>query len=158
MIRVSAFFFLFVFAFQVMDIPPAKNAHNSKTCCGRMICLCKHGKGKACDFHKIKKETASRPETNHGSCHLKAKSKPTHPNALVSKENKDTVSFSKAPCGSSSPKSIVRGYSKDYIFPFNTPHLNLSLQHFSLNPESFNLPAIRENGIDHPPQGLILPL
>lgn len=155
-IRAGAVFFSFLlaglFAFQILDVPPPAAYKNSKTCCGRVICLCKHAKGAACDFKK--KPALPAAETPkpamHGHCAMK-KQTPA-PEAVEVPLSQGAATFTKAPCSSHAPASVLPRTFKDYLFVFAfSPETTLFLDY---EPAFYQetLPLTPVKGIEHPPR------
>ncbi len=145
LMRTFAFLLLAIFTLQTFDLPPVRQGHNAKTCCGRAICLCKHAKDAQCPFHhKIK---SAKP-----SCHLHKENTEKAVQPIKESKSKDRFVFSKAPCASDAPKSIVPGYSKDFIFPSSAPRFRLNAQNFHRAQTSNALPFIQGRGIYRPPK------
>ena len=119
-----------VFTFQILDIPPVRNAFNAKTCCGRTICSCSHAKGSDCPF---------RHEEAHKTSHV-----------LQKRDGKEM--FTKAPCASDEPLSLLPEYSKDFIVSTEPAHFVLTEQNI-ISASSIN--AVRflwAQGIERPPR------
>ena len=89
---VFIFSFSLLFVFQTLDVSLSRL--NSKTCCGRAICLCKHAPGIACPMKKLH---------NH------------HPSLEKEQPPPKKKSFSKAPCNSDTPQTILVQYAKDFL-------------------------------------------
>ncbi|HTL47407.1 MAG TPA: hypothetical protein VL688_05025 [Verrucomicrobiae bacterium] len=87
-----------VFSFQGFDVPAFKS--NPKTCCGRLVCQCKHAPGAFCPM-------------GHGAHAFKQQ--PVHQKA---------PGFAKAPCSGDTSKTALAGFCKDFnavpeaAFPF----------------------------------------
>ncbi len=121
-----------LFAFQSFDVPPARNAANPKTCCGRAVCLCSHAKGAHCPFR-------------HGMHH-------DHSGEAPKTGPLQGINFTKAPCASHAPKTALPEYSKDFVFPVLNHYFNLKILDFLPVPARGVLPLPRERGIDRPPR------
>lgn len=144
---------LMIFSFQILDIPPMRNAPNPKTCCGRPICLCTHAKGAFCSFRAQKMKQEHPIAQKH--CHLpkpagKQVAKNTeHPKAAFPQP----ISFSKAPCHTDAPKTaMIRGSFQDFdVLPLKgfSVHFN---QEFLFLPSLKYPKLISVSAIDHPPK------
>lgn len=143
--------FTAVFTFQVLDVPVFLGKQNPKTCCGRVICQCTHAKGAFCPFKKSQKAVLPpAAETAHKHCHLPAKPE-VKKEATASSER----GWTKAPCASDTPKSVLPGYSRDSIIPSREILLqNLQTEkippHFSRQLQPVDLPSLKR-----PPKALL---
>ncbi len=131
---------LLLFTFQTFDVPPAKNHVNPKTCCGRTVCQCKHGPGVDCPFKKgIQKKSCPMQET-----------------AAPVEEKKPTAEgdalWTKAPCASDVPKTLLPNYSKNYILSVPVVHSHLVLQDFIAISSQHRLPLMRVKVLERPPR------
>lgn len=139
----ATIFLLAIFTFQSFDIPPIQHVFKPKTCCGRSICLCKHGKGALCPF-KHKTETVTK------SCHFPAKAEGN--GGALRSSVQDSVSWTKAPCHSDAPKYAVAGYFKDGVVPESVNPFFFE-SHNPVSPALFNSPVLlRDSGIERPPR------
>ncbi len=122
-----------VFSFQTFDMPPARNTANPKTCCGQTVCMCSHAaKGSHCSFRR------------HAHVGEAKRSLPL-------KE----MNFTKAPCASHVPKTILPEYSKDFFLPEPGRYSGLMQSGFVFIPAPAVLPLPREQGIERPPRSLL---
>jgi len=155
--RISVLLILAIFVFQTFDIPPSRNMPNPKTCCGRAVCMCKHEKGAFCPFRHglpedLNENEIQKANLQHKSCHLHKAAE-----AVKTQKIKDSFpitgfAFTKAPCASDAPKTVLPEYSKDFLFPTSSGHFVLAKQG-SVPFSSFNaLPLLREQGIERPPR------
>ncbi len=123
-----------LFSFQAFDIPPARNAVNPKTCCGRAVCMCSHAKGARCHFR-------------HGA-------HSGHSGEVKNTVPRQGINFTKAPCASHAPKTTLPGYSKDFVFPALNHDFNLRPLDFIPVPAPRCFASPREQGIERPPRVL----
>ena len=132
--RLFSALILVFFLTQTIDAPIFafnNKAVSSKTCCGRAICSCDHGKSAPCPLSKktkarnsdaqkgtaLKKKIAV-PDT-HGHCHLKAKAdSKSHQVQEAEKKSKPFRFVLKtAPCSKDTPKSLLHQTASDFILP-----------------------------------------
>ncbi len=153
--RFLALTLLLAFSFQVMDIPLMRNTQKSPTCCGRTVCLCKHGKGALCPLKNGHKKKSTQTLSAHKHCHLpKAKQLNSAARDESSKMPKGGIWFSKAPCASDTSTSVLPQYAKDYLFVNSSELFSLDEQsHLHRLPLPV-MPTVRVHGIFHPPRSI----
>ncbi len=141
--RYSAFFLFVIFSFQLMDIPPARNTPNSKTCCSRLVCSCTHAKGAHCPIRSAQQRFAESRTAASAPVQSAVKQRPA-------------VSFTKAPCHRDAPKTVKVKYAQDYdLISSGIPIFYL--KNSFMNPHAVKFPAsISIPGLDPPPR--LLPL
>lgn len=139
--------FSFLFAMQTIEISALRA--NPKTCCGRVICLCKHGAGKACPIKSGLKKAAEHEDKHAMPCHRKSA-----PAQSVKKDIPSSGSgFTKAPCASDSPKTLLPNVIKHYLTPDILPHRHSFLQtDFSSASKDPLISRLLQMGIDRPPR------
>jgi hypothetical protein len=164
-LSVFIFFFVVLFTLQIFDIPPVRNSLNPKTCCGRTICMCKHGKGAACPFrHGMAKgldsghqsavnKTVSKAVPKK-SCHLHQTKSSKPSQGVKSSKASERFAFTKAPCATDAPKSVLPHHSKDFLFPGSAFHFSLIQEETILSSSFDALLLLREQGIYRPPRTL----
>lgn len=138
-------FFSALFVFQTLEISAVRS--NPKTCCGRVICLCKHASAKPCDFKSKPIQKAMPEHAMSMPCHRKA--------ASVKKVEipEGAVSFSKAPCGKDTPKTLLPQYFKDYLSSARAGEMKLSLNESQVIPPLKEFPLLSfSSSIEHPPR------
>lgn len=131
----AVIFMAALFSFQVLDIPPARNAVNSKTCCGKTVCMCSHAKGAHCPIRR---------PAHHG--HSAETKKPAVP--------AQGLYFTKAPCASHTPKTVLRRYLNDFAIPVSSSFFSPRQQGTISVPSLDALLLLREQGIDRPPRSI----
>lgn len=122
-----AFGLIFIFLAGVIDIPvwllPAQAS--PKTCCGRVICTCKHGKGAHCPYKSMAKSKNSlihsftklfRKSKMPKMCHLPVKkaaapAKKIQPSQLPA----GVLMLTEAPCSPAQPKSLLPRPARDFL-------------------------------------------
>ena len=159
--RILTFLVLGIFTFQIFDIPPARNMRNPHTCCGRAICMCHHAKGAFCpfrhglsdDFQEGKgKDMKPALPSAHMHCHLNRTDKVPDNLKIRNTFPATGFAFTKAPCASDTPKTVLPEYSRDFLLPSSNHHFILILQGV-IPISSFDLaPLLTSKGIDRPPR------
>lgn len=163
-LRCFAFLTTLLFTFGVLEIPPsALTRKNPKSCCGRVVCLCKHAPGAPCPVKKNKAEVEK--PASHMHCRLKAAGpapKPVVQAAQPGHCHKAPPKFSapapgaalmtKAPCASDAPKTVLPEYSRWYELFFVKDFSPLPVSgKISREPSVFHtFPP--PGGIDRPPR------
>jgi len=154
-----------IFTIQIFDIPPSRNMSNPHTCCGRAICMCKHAKGAQCPFRhgmsddsnmiqRVGESKVVAPVASHKSCHLNKTESPKMPQAAAPSKAVGGFAFTKAPCATDAPKSVLPQYSKDFLFPASSGKFLLMPQG-TIPVSSFDaLLLLREHGIYRPPRSI----
>jgi len=164
--RILALALLMSFSFQTVDVPPPSAAKNPKTCCARLICLCKHAKGAPCDYkaHKASEQVKAAAERSlDGDCpfhkgmkkgEMKASNSDKASALRADTLKTEGAGFTQAPCHSNTPKSLLPNTVRDY-----EPSLSFEMskaQPFQVwfqNDSKFYLsPGL--SGPDHPPRVL----
>ncbi len=105
--------------------------------------MCKHAPGAFCPFrHQMEEQM----EEKRGAVVT------AHSHCLFHKASKDAIGFTKAPCASDTPKTIMPQYVKDFLLPSDESHFTLSSQGMA-PPSSFDALALfTGRGIEHPPR------
>ena len=129
-------FFAALFIFQSFDILPGRS--NPKTCCGRAVCLCKHAPGAFCPMRHHMKGLHKAAESTEDN------SKSSLPQGVTG--------FTKAPCASDTPKTMIPTYIKDFLIPEPAGHFAFIPQGI-VSCSSFDaVPQLAGRGIEHPPR------
>ena len=129
-LRFAAHLMIAVFSLTALDVPlPLASAKlNPKTCCGRIVCQCKHAKGAACPIRQAaaqkKSSEAVQKKPAPKACHLMkhAVEKTEAEKNTVSEIQPRTVQdsrlsfFKKAPCHSEKAAASSAVYAKEYFF------------------------------------------
>ncbi len=164
--RILALVLLMSFSFQTVDVPPPSAAKNPKTCCARLICLCKHAKGAPCDYkaHKATEQAKAKAALSpDGDCPFhKGMKKSAMIGATADKAvavrvktlKDEDSGFTQAPCHRNTPKSLLPNTVRDYepSVSFEMSDVQ-SFQVWFQNDSKFYLsPGL--SGPDHPPRVL----
>lgn len=158
--RLFILVFVVLFSLQLLDVPPVRQINNPKTCCGRVVCSCKHAKGAFCPIkHKkqLQLKVVTLNEIPKSHCHLPVvKSTEYLPGKSdVKQSSRPERLLSKAPCASDTSKTVVPGGLRDFDFvskyaSFSSP----SMQFIPHNALAMPI-LIRSTGIDRPPRFLL---
>ncbi len=151
--RIPALLLLVIFTFQIFDIPPVGNKPNPHTCCGRSICQCRHAPGARCPFrHGLPEDSMQEANSGHKSCHLDKTKGTVETKKMADASPIKGFAFTKAPCASDTPKTVLPEYSKDFLFPSASDHFVLTRQGTVPIFSAKTLLFLREQGIERPPR------
>lgn len=117
---------LILFSLSVPDVPAwflSSHGLNSKTCCGRQVCQCKHAKGAFCPLRAAHDHQKPAIPPSAGSikmgtnCHLHTAAEQPLP-AVTNTVQSARDGWTKAPCQNDQTKTTGSGYEKT----FNSGH------------------------------------
>ncbi len=122
MANIVAILMLAVFGFQSLNLPPLGQEENSRTCCGRPICLCKHASGNICPLCKNKEHQLHTlkpiPAAKKSCCLPQTGQKP-----LINKSLKaipdPKIYLSKLPCGGDDTKTTLSDNLQVFLTPLD---------------------------------------
>lgn len=106
--RLLSLFLVLIFSFQNFEMTLAHFLKSSRTCCGRLVCLCQHEKGAMCPMKNVKERVTERSHCTFMEVAAEANEQAVIP-------PRPLTGFTKAPCSSDAPSTLLPGHSKEFV-------------------------------------------